>query len=60
MLSDMPPIVVLSTLRLLKAHFCLYILAIKRTPHYDVRSALPRGLNIGTVWITAPARTHQK
>ena len=37
-------------------------LAIKRTPHYDVRSAPPRALNIGTVRITAlaPARAHKK
>ena len=42
--------------------YLLVGLAIKRTPHYDVRSAPPRGLNIGTVRITAlaPARAHQK
>ena len=36
----------------------LFVLANKRTPHYDVRSAPPRALNIGTVRITT--RAHQK
>ena len=38
------------------------LLAIKRTPHYDVWSAPPRALNIGAVRITAlaPAPPHQK
>ena len=35
----------------------ILILAINRTPHFGVWSALAPTLNFGGVWITAPALT---